>query len=106
MKDITISIILPGRLGTRLPHTTKQNFSAKITGKNNHPEILTAEILHTDRIPSDCVKKIRIPNSITTKWITEVPTWSNVKSWKKFSDEQKLTLYVNSFDEGYGAYYE
>ena len=106
MKDITISIILPGRLGTRLPHTTTQTFTAKITGKNNHPEILTTEILHTDRIPKDCVKKIRLSKPVVLKWLSEVPSWTNVKIWKKLSDEQKLTLYVNSFDEGYGVYYE
>lgn len=105
---IIISVNLPGKLGSLLKHTTKQNYSVKVTNpRTQQTEILTRKIRHTDRIPSKCIREIQISPRVLKGWIDgPPPRHIDLKKWKKLNDEQKIAAYVDTFDEGYGVKYE
>lgn len=104
---ITIRINLLGKLGSLLKHTTKQNYSIKVTNEKGREEILTRKILHTDRQSTLAVREFHISPMVLNKWITDsCPYWVKPQLWKKFTKEQKIQAYVSSFDEGFGVTYE
>lgn len=105
--SIIISVNLLGKLGSRVKHTTLQKYTAIISDKKVGSRAITKEILHTDRIPSKCMRKITIPSNVVKYWVEgPCPIWINIKKWKKLSSDQRINLYVSSFDEGYGVKYE
>ena len=105
--EIIISINLLGRLGSRVKHTTKQNYSVKVTGENGRPEIITRKILHTNRTPSVCVKEIHISPFTIKNWVDgPCPRSIDLRRWKKFNSDQKIAAHVVEFDEGLGVKYE
>lgn len=108
MSGLIISVNLPGNLSGFTKHTTVQQHSVKTRDlKRENDIVLTAQILHTDRVPQPCVKIINIHPTIVKLWKSSViPYWETQKDWKKMSPEQRIASHVNRFDEGYGVRYE
>lgn len=109
---ILISVNLPGRLGTRVEHTTYQKYtvetlSEKVKGQPQHPIIVTRNILHTNRTPSTCIREMHISPQVLTGWVEgPCPYQINLKLWKKMTQDQRIAARVALFDEGYGVKYE
>ncbi|MGV8961860.1 MAG: hypothetical protein ACOH2V_00500 [Candidatus Saccharimonadaceae bacterium] len=104
---ITISVTLPGKLGRRVKHTTKQVFSAHLSSVDGKPELLTRKILHTDREMLPCCRKTHISADVVSFWQKgECPIWSKPQVWRKLNAQQRLISYVGTFDEGFGVSFE
>lgn len=104
---IVISVNLPGRLEGAIKHVSTQTYSVKVFTKEQKILTLTKDILHTDRQPTKCSRKINITPSIVALWVrSECPYWMQPKFWKNFSKTEKIQAFVNRFDEGYGVSYE
>lgn len=104
---ILISVNLPGALGPRVKHTTKQTCSMVISQTGKKKEIITRKILHTDRPVTECTRKFQISPEILNSWCNgDCPSWVKLGDWKKMNRTQKIDSYVKTFDQGYGVSYE
>lgn len=107
MDGILITVNLPGKLGSRVKHTTKQNYTITVTDKNDRTEAMTRSILHTNRELQSCTREMNISPMVIELWKkAPCPSWANPKTWKKLSGDQKIASFVSSFDIGYGVKYE
>lgn len=103
---IVIAVNLLGNLGTRVRHTTFQTHSVEVTNAAGKSQLVKVDILHTDRVPSRCVREIQIAPSVVALWKnSECPYWADNRIWKKFNAAQKIQAFVGRFDEGYGVSY-
>ncbi len=108
MDPISLIVNLPGVLGGRVKHTTKQVGSVDVSliGSKT-PQIITRKILHTDRTPVPCGRYMIISTAVQQEWEkSSCPTWANPKTWKTLSKRQKVVAFLFSFDEGYGISFE
>ena len=108
MSGIIVSVNLPGSLSGYVKHETMQQHSVKTRDlKRENDIVLTAQILHSDRVPQRCVRVINISPVVVKSWqIGLNPYWVTLKDWKKMSSEQRIASHVSRFDEGYGVSYE
>lgn len=106
--SIVVTINLPGTLGGRVKHTTKQIGSVDISPIGSKtPEWITRKIKHTDRTPGSCVRIVPISGIIVTSWVKgDAPHWIKPQVWKKLNKQQRIDAYLTRFDEGYGVSYE
>lgn len=103
---IVITVNLLGNLGTRVRHTTIQAQSAEVINASGKPQLIKVDILHTDRVPSRCVRETEITPAVVAVWKnSECPYWADSRIWKKFNAAQKIQAFVGRFDEGYGVSY-
>lgn len=105
---ITIIINLQGRIGESVAHTQKQSWSFSYTDKKTgRTKTETRRILHSDRKVQECYKRTTISSEVVNDWIYgKCPNFVSPKVWKVANLEQKLQLYVNRYDEGFGVKYE
>lgn len=104
---IVITVNLPGKIGPRVKHTTKQVYTADVTPLGGKPEHMTRKIKHTNRVNLPAARKINISGEVVQFWQnSDCPFWARPHVWKKLNKTQKLQAYVATFDEGYGATYE
>lgn len=105
---IVVTINLPGVMGGRVKHTTKQTGTVDVSpvGSKN-PEWITRKIKHTDRPPTPCARIVPISGETVTGWVKgDAPYWIKPQAWKSYSKKQKIEAHLSRFDEGFGVSYE
>lgn len=101
--SIIVTVFLRGAIGGCVKSVDKQVHSVLV----NHGVVLTKEIIHTNRVPSDCVRQFNVDGDLISKWVTgDCPYWENPRDWKKMNSNRRLISYVKGFDEGYGVTFE
>ena len=106
--DIILTVNLLGAISGPVAHTTRQTVTVDITPLGQRqPVKMTKKILHTDRYPTYCVRKIHL-SAEQVKYFQsgDTPYWSADFIWKKMSKLQRLEAHLARFDEGYGIDYE
>ena len=107
MNGVIININLKGRLEGSVKHVDTEKVRVNVSEIGQKPFYKYVEINHTSRKDSPCVKKCSIDQDTVSFWTSDVvPVWSDQKTWKKLTKEQKLAKYVERFDEGYGVSFE
>lgn len=100
---VVITVYLLGQLSGFCAHTHKQSHTALIAGGKR----ITKTITHSDRTPLPCIKNTKISEEVVNSWLKgDCPNWIKPSIWKRSSEEQKLSLYISGFDEGFGVTYE
>ena len=100
MENALIIIVnLLGQLEGCVQHKDVQPYQNPLTKK-------MVSIVHTDRQPTKCYKRINISKDILNSWIKDCPYWEKPKHWEKLSKQQRISSHVAKFDEGYGVTYE
>lgn len=101
---LLITTNMPGIIGGFVKHEKKQIFSVPLPNK----EVMTKNILHSDREEKICKRNTIVSERILAIWTSkENPEWENQRDWKRFSQKQKINSYVkNNFDEGFGVSWE
>lgn len=65
---------------------------------------------YAGRHPVKCTRTTNVPGHVVSSWINEgQPSWvrlSRGENWKKLSAKRRVKLYIASFDEGFGVFYE
>lgn len=103
MIALTINVYLAGAIGGNVAHTTKQKHTVRLS----KGESMTRTILHTDRDFQECCRVITISDTSLNFWESnETPFWENDRKWKKMTKSQRVTSYLDRFDEGYGYSFE
>lgn len=105
---IVVTINLPGVLGGRVKHTTKQIGTVDVSplGSKN-PEWITRKIKHTDRTPVQCARIFPVSEETVTSWVKgDAPYWVKPQIWKKLNKNQKIEVHLSRWDEGFGFSYE
>jgi len=105
---IVISINLPGTIGHRSKHTTKQSYTVDVAPIGaKYPDLITRKILHTDPEVLPCSRKMHISPAVIQSWINESsPYWVKPQVWKKLNETQRIEAYIQTYDEGLGVTYE
>lgn len=107
MNGIIININLKGRLEGPVKHVDTEIVRANVAEINQKSFYKDVEINHTSRKESPCIKKCTIDEDTVSFWTSDVvPIWSDQKTWKRLTKDQKLSKYVERFDEGYGVSFE
>ena len=100
---LIVTVNLPGAISGRISHTSREKHTVKL----DDGEYLTKMILHSNREVVPCTRITNISDSVASKWISnESPDYVDDRTWKKFSDNQKIAYYVSTLDEGLGATFE
>lgn len=94
-----------GALKGPTTHRTKQKHTVKLSKEYGFK--MTRTIIHDDRERVECSKKILIDSQIVYSWVSsEAPAWESQKRWSKYTNDKKISSYVDTFDEGYGVSFE
>lgn len=97
---IIVKVNLLGVIEGATKSTTTQVHSVQIDNERS----LTKEILHTDRIPTNCSRQFSVSEEVVNSWVySGCPSWEEISNWKKYSETRKLISHINRFDEGYGV---
>ena len=101
--SISITVFLNGQLEGCVKSVDKQPYSIELSKGN----VLTRQILHTDRKQTSCIRMFNVSGNVVNGWVSdECPYWEKPSNWKKMSKEKKLWSYVKTFDEGFGVDFE
>ena len=99
-------IILKVNLQGQLEGTVKSNSEKQVSIRKGKL-LLSKTIIHTDRIPTTCVRKTNISEEVAKEWIGgKAPFWEKDFIWKNMSKKQRIGSHVKRFDEGFGTSFE
>ena len=97
---IVLTVNLVGRLGSAI--AKEQDIQVR------HGEsLLTKHISYLGKEESKCVRKTNISGEVVDSWISgKAPHFIKEFLWKNMSKSQRLKVWVERFDEGFGVNYQ
>lgn len=102
MNGIIIQINQEGQLEGAVKSTDKKQVSVR-----KGELILSKTIIHTDRQPTKCTRKINISEDVAKEWAGgKAPFFIKDYLWKNMSQKQRIAAHVARFDEGFGTSFE
>lgn len=107
-QGLLLTINLRGQISGPTRHTDKQSVTVDVSPvSSSRPIFETRKILHNDRFPSTCVKKMKISEESVDAWqSSECPFWAKPVIWTNATKKQRLEAHLSRFDEGYGYSYQ
>ena len=108
MESILLKVHLKGQISGFQKHTDRKIVTVDVTPiGSKHPETVSKNILHTDRVSTECSRNTRISEDAVKNWASaECPFWEKPHVWKTLSRIKKIESFLKRFDEGYGISYE
>ena len=105
---LLLTIKLKGKISGPKKHTDRQVVTVNVTPIGaRFPEVMTKKILHTDRVETECSKKMRLSEELVHEFETsECPHWEKPTTWKNMSRSQRLLSHLKRYDEGYGISFD
>ena len=105
---ILLTVHLKGRITGPQKHVDKQIVSVDVSPMGaKQPDFIHKKIRHTDRVSTDCSRKMRISEEIVGEWErSECPYWEKPSNWKTMTKIQKITSHVKRYDEGHGVSFD
>lgn len=105
---ILLTVKLKGQVKGLQKHVDKQIISVDVSALGaKQPDYIHKKVKHNDRSETDCTRKTRISEEVTTEWErSESPFWEKPSQWKTMSGVQRINSHVKRFDEGFGVSFD
>lgn len=105
---VLLTINLKGNLSGFKKHVDNQIVTVDVSEVGaKHPNFISRKIKHSDRYPSECVRKVRVSEEVVNEWNKpDCPHWEKPAQWKSMSKDQRFKSHINRYDEGFGVKYD
>ena len=108
MSSILLKVFLAGEISGPIKSVDIQKNTVDVSKiGSKHPDWMTKKICHTDRVQTQCHRKMIINSDIVYSWaVSDCPRWEKPSVWKTKTPEQRIESHLSQYDEGFGISYE